>query len=447
MVRKAWMSMVAVSAIAWTPTAVNAASLHARAPSPPVATLSYSTYFGGPGSDQGNMVAAAPDGGVYTTGFLTNGQPQGFVVRYSPTGVVDWDTPIGGSGSVIPYYIRADSAGVYVVGVTTITALPDATNKDPVTGSTGFISVVAPATGAIVSSTYLGGKGFSAANVDAIDPTTGDVYVGSSTGTQSVLERLNPAATTVLWSTLLGGAKYSTHPYGMQTDSLGDLAVTTWTASPIYPTLNAAQSTYGGGTDAGITEYNPSGTMLWSTYLGGSAEEHPNGLDFDAAGNVYVVGRTFSTNFPLLNALYSTNASADAGFVTEYSPQGALEYSTYIGGDNGSTYLGGVSVTAGGTAWVAGGSSDTLLPTTGGGTRHVRGNDAYIAAVEPGDTGLSFATYLGGSATDGAYGPVLTSAGLWITGRTDSTNFPVVHPAQAADAGGYDALVCLYALS
>jgi Beta-propeller repeat len=418
-----------------------------HAPPPPIATLAASTYLGGAGSDQSNMVAAAADGGVYAAADLGNGGGEGAVVEYSPTGSVDWDTTIGGTGEVWPYYIRADAAGVYVVGFTTVTALPGATNLDPVTGDTAFISVLSPTTGAVETSTYLGGKGFSAANVDAIDPTTGDVVVGSSTGTQTVIQRLNPAATTVLWSTTLGGAAYSTHPYGMQTDSSGDIAVATLTNSPIYPVVNAAQTTYGGGMDTGITEYSPTGAIRWSTYLGGSAEEHVNGLDIDPAGNVYVVGRTFSTNFPLLNALYSTNPAADAAYVAEYSASGVLRYSTYIGGQNGATYFGGVAVASDGTAWAVGGSDSTLLPTAGGGSAHVGGNDAYVAAIEPGGAGLAFAGYFGGSATDAGFGTVLTSAGLWVVGRTDSTNFPTLNPAQAANAGGYDALVSLFTLS
>jgi hypothetical protein len=417
-------------------------------PPPPVATLAVSTYFGGPGNDQGYMVAAAPDGGVYTTGYLggAGGVTSGFVVEYSPTGVVDWDTTIGGSGSVTPYYIRADSAGVYVVGVTTDRNLPAATNIDPVTGSTAFITVLSPTTGAVQTSTYLGGKGFSAANVDAIDPTSGDVYVGLSTGTQTVVEQLNPTGTIVLRSMLLGGAGYATHPYGMQTDAQGDVVVATLTFSPIYPLVNAAQSTYSGDGDTGVTEYSPAGTILWSTYYGGTGENRPNGVDVDPSGNVYIAGTTWSQSLPLLNALYSTNASADAGYVAEFSHTGALEYSTYLGGENGATYLGGIAVAADGTAWVVGGGTDSALPVTGGGSGYTKksGGWAYVAAVEPNDAGLSFATYLGGSGTDGASSPALSSAGLWVIGRTSSTNFPTVDPAQAANAGGFDATVSLF---
>jgi hypothetical protein len=416
----------------------------AMPPPPPVDRLSTSTYLGGHGSDMGNMVAAAPDGGTYATGYLNNGNLVGFVVEYSPSGAIEWDTNIASAGSVTPYYIRADGTGVYVVGVTTASGLPDATNTDPVSGGTAFISVLSPTTGAVDSSTYLGGKGYSAANVDAIDPTTGDVYVGSSTGSQTDVQRLDPTGTSVLWSTLLGGAGFSTHPYGMQSDSLGDVVVTTLTASPIYPLVNAAQGTYGGGQDTGITDYSATGTILWSTYYGGSGEDRPNGVDIDPNGNIYVAGRTWSTNLPLLNALYTINAATTAGYVAEYSGAGGLLYSTYIGGQGGNTFLGGIAVTANGTAWVVGGSDNGALPVVGGGAGYVKGNDAYVAAIEPDDAGLSFATYLGGSASDGASSPALSSAGLWVIGRTDSANFPIVGATQPSNAGSYDAFVSLF---
>jgi hypothetical protein len=438
-----WTGLVGVLAICGT-VATAWGGIPATPPTP-AALLTVSTYFGGPGSDQGNFVAGAPDGGVFATGFLTQpgGSHNGFVAEYSAAGAVDWISTI--PGDTTPYYIRDDAAAVYVVGVTRNRSLPGATNTDPTAKPTAFITVLDPGTGAIRSSRYLGPRGFSAANVDAIDPNTGNVFVADSTGTQTIVEELDPTATTVLWSTFLGGAKFITHPFGMAADSAGNVVVTTLTSSPIYPMFNAQQALYGGGQDTGVTEYSSTGTMLWSTYFGGSKEDRPNGVDVDAAGNIYVAGRVWSADMPTLNALFTSNSAATAGYVAEYSIAGVLLYSTYIGGENGDSYLGGIAVQPDGTAWILGGSTDTLLPVVGGGTGPVSGKDGYIAEIEPDDAGLRFASYLGGTLTDGGSSPALSSAGLWSIGRSNSTDFPVTAgAAQSTLAGNYDATLSLF---
>jgi hypothetical protein len=434
---------MAMGGIAATIAATSSAS---AAPS----NLVYSTYYGGPGNDIAYMAAAAPAGGAYVTGFLTTSTTMGgYVSLYTSAGKLAWNTILTGSGSVVPYYIRADPAGVYVAGVTSAANLPGRTNSDPARSSnTAFITLCNPSTGAIISSTYLGGTGFSAANVDAIDPNTGNVDVGLSTSSQTKIVSLDPTGTHVLWSMLLGGTGASTHPYGMQTDPSGNVVVTTLTNSTHYPLLNAQQSTYGGGTDdTGVTEYSPAGQMRWSTYLGGSGLDRPNGVDVDPQGNVYVAGRTYSTNFPLLNALYTTNPVGNAAYVTSYTSSGVMRYSTYVGGQSGASWFGGITVGADGSAWVGGGSGSSSLPVVGG-AAYVRKNGeyAYVAEIAPGDTSVTYSTYLGGSATEGVSGLILGSSGLWVFGRTSSTNFPVVHPSQAANAGGFDAWIALMSL-
>jgi Beta-propeller repeat len=413
-------------------------------------SLIYSTYFGGSGKDEGFMVAAAPAGGVYATGFLghSGGSVTSYVVDYDATAKIVWNTTIAGAGDVTAYYIRANSTAVYIVGVTKAHNLPAATNSFPVGSSTtAFMTVLNPASGSIVRSIYLGGAGFSAANVDAIDPATGNVYVGMSTGSQTRLLKLDPTGIHVLWSRLLGGSGGTTHPYGMQADASGNVVVATLTNSTSYPVLHAQQQVYDGGYDTGVTSFTPQGQMVWSTYLGGTAQDRPNGLDIDPSGNVYVAGRTYSSNFPLKNAVQQANQDLNAAFVTSYTSAGAMRYSTYIGG-NRAEWFGGVTVAADGTAWAVGGSSSTNLPAIGGaGYVAKKGQYAYVAAVQPGGGALSYSSYLGGSANDGASGAVIVSGGIWLIGQTTSRDFPTKLPTQATNAGGFDAWVAFLATS
>jgi hypothetical protein len=411
--------------------------------------LRYSTYFGGPGSDVGFMVAAAPAGGVYTTGFLQNpGDKVAYAVSYDTTAHQRWETLIAGTGNTSGYYVRANASAVYVVGVTSARDLPRATNTYTGGSATAFVAVLDPGSGSLMTTTYLGGPGYSAANVAALDPVTGDLFVGISAASQTEILLLDPSATSVLRSTTLGGGGGSTHPYGMQADAAGNVIVATLTYSAHYPVLNAQQSSYGGGGDTGVTKLAviASGLVIqWSTYLGGRGEDRPNGLDVDASGNVYVAGRTYSSNFPTAKALQPTSQDNNDGYVTSYTSGGVMRYSTYLGG-NGADWLGGVAVSGDGTAWVVGGTSSSDLSTPGGAAYLAKKTSyAYVAALRPDGSALSYATYLGGSRVDGAAGAVVVSGGVWVIGRTSSANFPTAQPAQPTNAGSFDAWVGLLA--
>ena len=104
-------------------------------------------------------------------------------------------------------------------------------------------------------------------------------------------------------------------------DGSGNAYVTGGTGSTDFPTLNPVQGTYGGGDDAFVTKLNPTGTALvYSTYLGGSADDGGIAIAVDTAGNAYVTGGTDSINFPTANAFQRTKsgkAGIDDAFVTK----------------------------------------------------------------------------------------------------------------------------------
>ncbi len=194
--------------------------------------------------------------------------------------------------------------------------------------------------------------------------------------------------------------------------------------------------------------------LSYSTYLGGNGNDVGNAIAVDGAGNAYVTGSTQSTNFPgasgsLVQA--SLRGSADV-FVAKLNTAGtALVYSTYLGG-SGSDIGRAIAVDGAGNAYVTG---ETDSPTTGSGAipfplvgpiQPIFGliGDAFVTKLNAAGNALVYSTYLGGSGSDRGYGIALDGVGnAYVTGHTNSLNFPIAAAFQPANAGpgSYDAFV------
>ena len=269
------------------------------------------------------------------------------------------------------------------------------------------------------------------------------------------------------YSTYLGGSG-DDQAISVAVDASSDAYLTGVTNSPDFPTASALQGSYRGSGlfDAFVAKLNPTGTALvYSTYLGGSSSNSGNGVAVDHAGSAYVAGSTSSSDFPLVNALQAklgggacnfgagTVPCRDA-FVAKLSAQGdALLYSTYLGG-NGDDVANAVAVDAAGSAYVAGQTQSSDFPTVhavqatfGGGTCNypfgrLPCHDAFIAKLSPTGNALVYSTYLGGNGDDGSTAIAVDSAGnAYLTGLTNSANFPTAAALQAKPGGG----LCSYA--
>jgi hypothetical protein len=165
------------------------------------------------------------------------------------------------------------------------------------------------------------------------------------------------------YSTYLGG---SGEDYGsaIAVDSAGNAYVTGQAWSQDFPTKNAFQGTFGGGSyDGFVAKLNASGTaLIYSTYLGGSGNEYGIGIAVDGAGNAYVTGSTTSTDFPIARALQRTKHGFSNVFVTKLNASGsALVYSTYLGGsclDAGWS----IKVDNAGNAYLTGDTCSCFIP-------------------------------------------------------------------------------------
>jgi hypothetical protein len=183
--------------------------------------------------------------------------------------------------------------------------------------------------------------------------------------------------------------------------------------------------------------------LRYSTYLGGSSYDNGISIAADAAGNAYVTGYTYSTDFPTENPLAGTFAGADDAFVTKLNATGsALIYSTYLGGSAGDDGY-GIAVDANENAYVTGYTGSTNFPTMNPFQASLGGTvNAFVTKLNAAGNALVYSTYLGGSDRDSGLAiAVDTSGNAYVTGQASSSDFPTKNPFQASLDGAADAFV------
>lgn len=458
--------------------------------------LVYSTYLGGSGTDSGNDIVVDSSGNAYICGDTTStnfptanaidgtfagggfaGARDAFVTKLNATGsALVYSTYLGGSGhtTLDPngddrcFGLKVDGAGnAYVVGETHSDDFPTVNAFQGTYGggfADAFVTKLNPAGSALVYSTFIGGNVFDAAtgieldssqnvyitgrttspNFPTVNPIQGTFAGGSS---DAFVMKLNAAGTALVYSTYLGGTDFE-NGSGIAVDSAGNAYLAGQTRSTNFPTANAIQATFGGGTpdgDAFVAKINAAGSALvYSTYLGGSDNDAGFDIAVDSAGSAHVTGSSSSTNFPTANAFDSTLGGTSDGFVMKLNAAGsALVYSTYLGGsdaDSGND----IALDSSGNAYVAGGTISTNFPTAnpiqatyGGGSV-----DAFVTKLNAAGSALIYSTYLGGGALDRGNAIAVDSCGsAYVSGTTGSTNFTTLNPIQAANGGGDDAFV------
>jgi hypothetical protein len=291
--------------------------------------------------------------------------------------------------------------------------------------------------------TYLTGL-TNASNFPVQDP-----YQPNLRGEQDAfVTKLNASGTGLIFSTYLGGSGgYFNRGIdvgsGVAVDTTGNVYVVGSTYGGFPIAGPAFQNTYGGDiTDGFVAKLNPAGnSLLYSTYLGGSAYEESNAVALDTAGNAIVTGVTNSTNYPITAGAFQPRYGGGPldAFVTKLNPAGsALIYSTYLGG---SDYEEGnaVALDAQGNVYVTGLAS-SAFPTTPGAFQPTPGGgyyDGFVTKIISTGAALVYSTYLGGIGNDYSYSIKVDEAGnAYITGATNG-GFPISPgAAQTIYAGG-----------
>jgi Beta-propeller repeat/Dockerin type I domain len=185
-----------------------------------------------------------------------------------------------------------------------------------------------------------------------------------------------------------------------------------------------------------------SGTsLIFSTYLGGEIGEWGYGIAVDDSGNAYVTGSTGSSDFPTQNP-YQVHQGSNDVFVTKLSgTTGSLVYSTYLGGQ-GPDWGFGITVDGSGNAYVTGTTWSSNFPTSNPYQTYQGGGDVFVTKVSSSGASLIYSSYFGGGDIDYGQSIAADGSGyVYVTGYTGSSNFPTQNPYSGTGYGSYDAFV------
>jgi hypothetical protein len=377
--------------------------------------------------------------------------------------VLAYSTYLGGSSADGGTAIAIDDFGsAYVTGYTTSANFPvQGPYQADQAGTDVFVTKLTPAGSAIVYSTYLGGSGDDIGTGIAVD-AAGTAWVTGRTssadfptvtpfqtyrgGLDAFVTKLAPSGSSLVYSTYLGGS-LDDAAAAIAVDAVGSAYVTGYTCSADFPTAHPLETAQGGCEDAFVTKLAPSGTSLvYSTYLGGTSSDAGTGIAVDGAGSAVVTGSTCSPDFPLANALQTKLQVTDA-FVTRLAPSGSvLVYSTLLGGADIDVGK-AVALDGAGNAYVTGYTDSTDFPTLHAYQLHQGVRDAFLTKVTPTGSALVYSTYLGGGAADVGFAVAVDVTGsAYVAGATRSSDFPTKLPLQAYKAD-WDAFVTKFAPS
>ncbi len=419
--------------------------------------VDYSTYLGGDAGDHIEDIAVNGANEIFVTGFTssTNFPVAGpiqsdangfdvFVSKFSSSGgSLLYSTYLGGNAGDVARAISVNAAGnAFIAGYTGSSDWPlqneyqtDQTDVD------AFVTQLSPTGNSLVYSTYLGGglvdegydlaidsadNAFVTGKTSSIDFPTVSPFQSNSPDFDVFVTKLSSTGSSLLYSTYLGGST-AEQGNGIAVDKMGYAYVTGVTGSINFPTFNPIQTNQPLA-DAFVARLNPSGSALaFSTYLGGSGEEGARRMAVDNLGNVYIVGSTGSSDFPLQDP-WRAIAEGDEGFVTKLSTSGGgILFSSFLGGDTVDSPQ-DVVVDASGNIYVTGSTTSTDFPTLHEYQSNQANEDAFATKfTSSGD--LLFSTYLGGSDADAAEAIAIDNSGnAYIAGGTLSTNFPTLNP-------------------
>ncbi len=439
--------------------------------------LFYSTYLGGSDWDEGWAIAVDRLGNTFVTGITWSadfpaapygqrtyaGDKDVFVAKIDAAGALVYTTVLGGASGEEGNGIAVDEAGnAYVAGETFSPDFPVLNAWQP--GFAGYEDayvIKLDAEGRLVYSTFIGGTGAEEID-DIVADFIGNVYVSGEVYSDDY-PLLNPWQTQVFGPgdedgfisifDANGQLAYSTYIGSSQRDQIFRLTVdqegyvygTGMTSSPEFPTVNPLQAHYGGGwEDCFAFKFDPwNNHMIYSTFLGGAGRDECWGIAVDGQGYVYITGFTLSDNFPVVNPLQSSLSGPADVVIAKLNPAGdALVYSTYLGGNDIDHGL-DLALDSGGNLYITGETDSADWPVLDA-LQPVFGGgqmDAFLLSLDSQGV-VQYSSFWGGKFDDRSGGVVVGKDWVvHVTGFTESPDLPLALPTQPQLSGQRDAFV------
>jgi hypothetical protein len=421
----------------------------------PTINLLYSTYAGGIHNDQALGMTVDAQGNTYLTGWaasedfpVTGNALQAtrmnlgvylydvVVMKFDPSGTLQYSTFLGGTQNDQGGPIVANADGsVYIGGFTQSSDFPVTSNayqKAWGGGADAFLAKISSDGSQLLYSTYLGATGDEAITSMILN-ADGSLWM-SGVASQAGL----PASSNA----------FQNKPNGIDNSFIAKAQF------DISGNLQLPYLTFIGGSQSGQTN--------------GPGEGWPSNLALDTAGNVYFAGTTQSSDYPVTANAYEPPVTLShgcdnsphpnsIGVLTKFSPDlSQMLYSTYFGGKTedqiGFPYcnqgISSIHLDPKGDIWLYGYTGESDLPVSSNaissqlnGNGNANGQDAFLAELSSDGTKLIYGTYFGGSQLDGATSMVFDASGnIWLSGSSNSTNFPTTTDALQPQntGGGYD---------
>jgi photosystem II stability/assembly factor-like uncharacterized protein len=315
---------------------------------------------------------------------------------------------------------------------------------DPLTPNTLYAATFA---GGILKSTN-GGTSWSQSNTGLNNPYLNAVmldpnnpaiiFAGGLLYADAFAARLNASGSALEYVWNFGG-DFGEISSAVALDTDGNAYITGSTSSSNFPTVNAFQSTPGNFGSAFVAKLNSAGTsFVFSTFFvsNNTSTTFANGIAV-RDGSAIVVGQTNSPDFPVVNAYQPGLAGNDDAFVSKFNASGsALDFSTYLGG-SGADSATAVALDATGAIYLTGRTDSFNFPVLSAAQNTIGGGrDAFVTQLTAAADHLVYSTYLGGSASDQANGIAVDSVGsAYVTGVTGSNNFPTLNAFQSVRKG------------
>ena len=271
-----------------------------------------------------------------------------FVAKFTSTNQLIFSTYLGGSDMDQIYSVAIDSEdNIIVAGNTQSSNFPMKNSYNSTYGGLSDVFVAKlTSSGQLIFSTYLGGSDNDNCN-SVITDDLDNIFISGNTksgnfplkasfdsslnGISDVFIAKFTSSGILSWSTYLGGSSYEI-TNSINIDSRNNVILNGYTASSDFPVKNAYNSTFGGSIDTFITKFTNNGQLTWSTFFGGLNSDFSRTSTIDSFDNIILAGTTDSNDLSLKNPYFNFNSGSQDVFLAKYSSTGELDFSTYLGG-------------------------------------------------------------------------------------------------------------------